>query len=408
MSDDASLSEVSVADPRLWKDGPPHELFEEMRRSCPVHWSAEIPGLPNEEGFWSITSTADIRQVTLDWRTFSSERGGVEITNHVSPIEFARAEFIGMDPPKHDRLKALFLKGFTAERVAEDEGWIREIVTTVLDRLEGRETCDLVSDVSQPVVSRVIHRMLGIPEEDDARWAEYMKLYMAKEDPEINPGGVDAYVNEILPLVVDEATKLVRQRIEKPGDDLISVIAQAEIDGQRLSDIEMAMGVLLLVSAGNDSTMATYVSAMKALMELPDQRQQVLEDMSLVPGVVEEALRMYPAFFAFRRTATHDVELGGRKIKENDKVVMWYVSSNRDAAEHENPHVFDVRRNPQHQAFGAGGRHFCLGSSLARLELRVMIEETLMRFPEMTVIGDAPHAESFLVNQFKSLPVRLR
>jgi cholest-4-en-3-one 26-monooxygenase len=146
---------------------------------------------------------------------------------------------------------------------------------------------------------------------------------------------------------------------------------------------------------------------MRALMEHPEERELLLADPSLVPSAVEESLRMFPAFAHFRRTATRDAELAGQQIREGDKVVMWYVSSNRDESRYEDPDRFDVRRNPEHQAFGAGGRHFCLGTALARLELRVMFEETLARYPSMEMAGRPTVVESGFINQLKTLPVRL-
>ena len=184
--------------------------------------------------------------------------------------------------------------------------------------------------------------------------------------------------------------KLIAERRATPTDDLTSVLVHAEIDGERLEDHEIVMGFFLLMAAGNDSTKATYCSGMRALMENPEQRQMVLDDPSLVPAVVEESLRMFPAFAHFARTATRDTELHGQTIREGEKVVMWYPSSNRDETRYEDPDRFDVTRNPEHQAFGAGGRHFCLGTALARLELRILIEETLKRFPEMEIAGE-PH-----------------
>jgi cholest-4-en-3-one 26-monooxygenase len=143
-------------------------------------------------------------------------------------------------------------------------------------------------------------------------------------------------------------------------------------------------------------------------MDHLDQRQLLLDDPSLIPGAVEESLRLFPAFAHFRRTATHDTELGGQPIREGEKVVMWYVSSNRDESRYDDPDRFDVTRNPEHQAFGAGGRHFCLGAALARLELRILFEETLARFPSMEATGTAEYVESPFINQLKTLPVRLR
>jgi cholest-4-en-3-one 26-monooxygenase len=315
--------------------------------------------------------------------------------------------FIGMDPPKHDRLKALFQAGFTPKRIADHEQAIREIVTRVLDRLEGREQCDLVNDVAQPAVSRVIGSFMGIPEEDDAVWARLMNSTLGAADPDLNPGGFDGAVHKDVPEIFARCRKLIAQRQEHPTDDLTSVLIHAEVEGQKLEEHEIVMGFFLLVAAGNDSTKATYCSAMRALMEDRSQLQLLLEDPSLIGSAVEESLRMFPAFAHFRRTATADTELHGQKIKQGEKVVMWYASSNRDETRYEDPDRFDVRRNPEHQAFGAGGRHFCLGTALARLELRILLEETLRRFPAIEPAGTPLHVESPFVNQLKTLPVRL-
>src|SRR5436305_14668106 len=315
--------------------------------------------------------------------------------------------FIGMDPPKHDRLKMLFQAGFTPKRIAAHEPAIREIVTGVLDRLEGRETCDLVIDVAQPVVSRVIGSFMGIPPEDDAMWAQLMNAALGAGDPDLNPGGPEAIMGEYIPQIFENCRKMIAERRARPTDDLTSVLVHAEVDGQKLEEHEIVMGFFLLVAAGNDSTKATYCSGMHALMQSPDERARLLADPSLIPSAVEESLRMFPAFAHFRRTATCDTELGGQQIREGEKVVMWYVASNRDESRYHDPDRFDVARNPEHQAFGAGGRHFCLGTALARLELRIMFEETLARFPDIELVGRPSWVQSAFLNQLKSLPVRL-
>jgi cholest-4-en-3-one 26-monooxygenase len=185
------------------------------------------------------------------------------------------------------------------------------------------------------------------------------------------------------------------------------VLVHAEVDGQRLEEHEIVMGFFLLVAAGNDSTKATYCSGMRALIENPGQRRLLLDDPALIPGAVEESLRMFPAFAHFRRTTTAETELHGQRIGAGEKVVMWYVSSNRDETRYEDPDRFDVRRNPEHQAFGAGGRHFCLGTALARLELQILLQETLDRYPAMEMAGTPAFVESPFLNQLKTLPVRL-
>jgi cholest-4-en-3-one 26-monooxygenase len=403
----SDLEHVLVGERELWQDGPPHDLFRRLRSECPVHWTSKITEYPNEAGYWSVTTADDVHAVSRDWQTYSSERGGVTAVTDVFPLELARAMFIGMDPPKHDRIKALFQAGFTPKRIADHEDEIRAIAIDVLGRLAGRESCDLVTDVAQPVVSRVIGSFMGIPEADDAIWANLMNSALGAGDPDLNPEGVPGVIERDIPEIFARCRRMIAERREHPTDDLTSVLVHAEVDGQKLEEHEIVMGFFLLVAAGNDSTKATYCSGMRALMENPEQRQILLEDPSLVPSAVEESLRMFPAFAHFRRTATCEAELGGRQIREGDKVVMWYVSSNRDQSRYDDPDRFDVRRNPEHQAFGAGGRHFCLGSALARLELRILLEETLARFPAMELTGTAKVAESPFINQLKTLPVRL-
>jgi cytochrome P450 len=407
-ADPIRVDEVLVSERELWMDGPPHELFKQLRHECPVHWTAKITEYPQERGYWSVTRPQDIHEVSRDWETFSSERGGITaLTNGVFPLELIQAMFIGMDPPKHDRLKALFQRGFTPKRIAEHEDEIRAITTRVLDRLEGRETADLVTDVAQPVVSRVIGSFMGLPEADDETWARLMNTMMAAGDPDLNPDGVESVMEKDVPEMFARCGELIAARREHPTDDLTSLLVHAELDGQKLEEHEIVMGFFLLMAAGNDSTKATYCSAMRALMEHPEERRRLLEDPSLVPSAVEEALRMYPAFSHFARTATKDTEIAGQPIREGDKVVMWYVASNRDEELFEDPDRFDVTRNPEHQAFGAGGRHFCLGTALARLELTILLEETLRRHPDMEMISPGEYVESPFVNQLKTLPVRL-
>jgi len=401
------LKSVLLTERELWHDGPPHELFRALRNECPIHWTESFEEFPEEAGFWSVTTADDVHTVSRDWSTYSSERGGVLVAAAGFPIELARAMFIGMDPPKHDRLKALFQAGFTPKRIAAHEDAIRAIVIGVLDRLAGRETCDLVTEVAQPVVSRVIGSFMGIPEHDDAIWANLMNSTLGAGDPDLNPHGFEGAVEKDIPEVFERCRRLIAERQENPTDDLTSVLVHAEVDGQKLEEHEIVMGFFLLMAAGNDSTKATYCSGMRALMEDREQMQLLLEDPSLIPSAVEESLRMFPAFAHFRRTATCDTELHGQQIREGEKVVMWYVSSNRDETRYEDPDRFDVRRNPEHQAFGAGGRHFCLGTALARLELRIMLEETLKRYPAIELAGPPAVVESLFINQLKTLQVRL-
>jgi cytochrome P450 len=400
------LQTVQVADEDLWREGPPHALFRELRRSCPVHWSAGISQSPNDAGFWSVTKAEDVYTVSRDWETFSSA-SNIIVSDHMVPVEIIQGMFIGMDPPKHDRIKSLFQRAFTPKAISQHEDTIREITTTALDRLAGRETCDLVTELAQPVVARVICGFMGLDPEDDKPWAEAINGLAGFGDPELNPKGLEQLLAEDIPPLYEKCITLVADRRAHPTDDMLSVLVFAEFDGDKLSDEEIFAGFILLMVAGNDSTKATFTGTMRALIENPDQRQLLIDDPSLVPGAIEEALRLFPAFAHFRRTATKDTELGGCAIKKGDKIAMWYPSSNRDEDRYEDPDRFDVLRNPEHQAFGAGGRHFCLGTALARLELRILVEETLERYPNMTIDSEPTWVLSQFSSQLKTLSVRL-
>jgi cytochrome P450 len=404
---ETDLEDVLVLDDELWREGPPHELFRELRGKCPVHWSKRIAGQPLAGGFWSVTTPEDIQTVSRDWRTYSSEKGGVAAVSSGFAAQVMGGMFIAMDPPKHDRIKALFQTAFTPKRIAAHEDAIRAIVLGTLDRLSGQQTCDVVSDIARPVVARTIGSFMGIPEQDDAIWAKLVSSTLGATDRDLNPEGLGSLVEREIPEIFERSRQMIAARRAQPTDDLTSVLVHADLEGETLDEHEIIMGIFLLMAAGNDSTKATYCSGLRALIEHPEQRQLLLEDPSLIPDAVEESLRMYPAFPHFRRTATRDTTLGGRQIRAGQKIVMWYVSSNRDESQHEDPERFDVRRKTEHQAFGGGGRHFCLGTALARLQLRVLFEETLKRFPEMTLAAEPRMAESAFINQLTTLPVRL-
>ncbi len=411
MSPDAEtpITEILAYTDESWQEGPPNAIFKRMRSECPVHWSPEMPDFPGEAGYWSVTSFDDVHTVSRDWQTYSSEIGGfTAVTDAVLPLELSQAMFIGMDPPKHDRLKALFQRGFTPRRIAEHGDEIRGITLDVLGRLDGMDQCDLVDAVAQPVVSRVICRFMGLPAEDDSMWAELMNSVVAAGDEVLNPDGPEVVQEKILPEIFERCHELIEDRRANPTEDLTSVLVHGEVDGEKLEEHEIVMGFLLLMAAGNDSTKATYCSAMRAILEDDEQRQLLLDDPTLVPQAVEEALRMFPAFAHFRRTATKDTVLSGQQIKKGDKVVMWYASSNRDESVFDDADRFDLRRSPNdHQAFGAGGRHFCLGTALARLELTTLIEESLRYYPQMEIEGEPKFVVSGFVNQLRTLPVRL-
>ena len=398
------LDRIDLGDLELWEDGPPHELFTRLRNEAPAHWSP-LADYPDEGGFWSLTRAADLRTVSLDWETFSSYVGGIMVLDDFGiPLEGQQQQMISMDPPRHDRIKALFQKGFTPKRIAEHTEAIRGIVNDKLDLVCERGECDLVNDLAGPVVSRVIGMLIGSDPADDRRHLEETNMVLGFGDDDLRP--TEEAVVEMMARNWDETMEIVAERRANPGmDDLIDVLVHAEVDGEGLSDTEIFMGLGLLGAAGNDSTRSVFTSGMLGLFENPDQLRLLLADPELIPGAVEELLRMYPAFAHFRRTATRDVEMHGQTIREGDKVLLWYVASNRDESVYTDPQRLDVTRNPDHQAFGAGGRHFCLGAALARLEIRMLVSETLRRLPDIELAGEPAKARSLFLNQLKTLPV---
>jgi cholest-4-en-3-one 26-monooxygenase len=221
------IESLELTERELWLQGPPLEVFRQMRSQCPIHRTETFEEFPDEAGFWSVTTADDVYTVSRDWKTYSSEAGGVLAANGGFPLELAQAMFIGMDPPKHDRVKALFQKGFTPKRIAAHEDAIRAIVVRVLDRLEGRQECDLVEDVAQPVVARVIGSFMGISEEEDAIWAKLMNSTLAAGDPDINPDGVDGAVEKDVPEIFERCRRLIAERQESPTEDLTSVLVHA-------------------------------------------------------------------------------------------------------------------------------------------------------------------------------------
>jgi cytochrome P450 len=404
---DQDLSSIDLADPRLWDSGPPWELFSRLQREAPVHFSPQRVA-PEEGGFWSIVRHEDVRSVSRDFKTFSSERRGILLVDDVGvPLDVQRLQMISMDPPRHDRLKALVIKAFTPARVAEHEAHINRIISAVFDGISDRETFDLVADVARPIPARVAGSLLGTPPEDDPKLVHWTNVFTAFEDPKIREQWTDT--EAIFTDIINYVNAAIEDRRTNPRDDLITAMMNAEVDGERLNELEIATFFILLMSAANDSTRATYSATMLALMENPDQLALLREGPELIDAAVEEGLRYAPAFAFMGRAATEEVELHGQTIKENDRVLLWYLASNRDESVFEDPHKFDITRHEVgdlHQAFGGRGRHFCLGANLARLELKLWIKQTLERFPNLALDGEPTRVRALFLNQYNSIPVR--
>ena len=392
-----------LTDPDTFIAGAPHEAFARMRRDEPVAWHQE----EGAAGFWSLTRYGDVVAVNRDHETFSSSRGGVLLRDLPEEVlARQRLMMLNMDPPRHTRYRRLVGRAFTPRRVAGLEPRIREMVRNLLATLLTRGGGDAVVDLAAELPLQVIADLMGLPAEDRHRLFTWSNLLIGSEDPEYRPSAEEtasAFVE-----LRDYVHDLAAHRRQAPGDDLFSGLLHTDLDGERLSEIEIDLFFLLLLVAGNETTRNLISHGLLALIEHPAEWSRLGEDPGLVPSAVEEMLRWATPVRYFRRTAQRDTTLGGQRIAEGDKVVIWYASANRDESVFVDPDRFDVGRTPNdHVAFGGGGPHFCLGASLARLEARVTFEEVVAQVGEVALAGPVAPLRSTLVNGIKHLPVRV-
>jgi cholest-4-en-3-one 26-monooxygenase len=389
---------VDLTDLDLFVPGVPHHVFDWLRENAPVSFNPEATG----PGFWNLVKHSDVVYASRHHEVFSSAKG----TNIDDPQGGAELMMLNMDPPKHTRLRSLVSKGFHPKMIARMEPHIRDIARRIVDRIARRGECDFVVDVAAELPLEVIAEMIGVPHEDRHRIFEWSNRMIAMgEDPEY--GGSLEVATQAATEMFAYADRLAARRRAEPRDDLMSVLVEAEVDGERLTDLELDVFFLLLAVAGNETTRNLISHGMLLLMEHPEERERLLADMTLLPTAIQEMLRMATPVMHFRRTATRDVEMRGQEIRAGQKVVLWYVAANRDPEVFPDPHRFDVGRTPnEHLAFGGGGAHFCLGFSLAELEIRIMFEELLGRLPDMTLAGPVARLRSNFINGIKHLPVK--
>jgi cholest-4-en-3-one 26-monooxygenase len=394
------LSEIDLANPDTYVPAVPHAAFKLLRTTAPVFWHKD----PEGPSFWAITKYQDVVTVSRDPKTFSSARR-TALFQELGPEELAQTQMLmlNMDAPRHTKIRALVNKGFTPRMVARLEPHVREITTEIIDAVARKGQCDFVKDVAAELPLHVIAEMMGIPIEDRHALFDWSNRLIGFDDPEYATSEEDG--KKAAMEVYTYANKLAVERKNKPGDDLVSLLMSAEVDGEKLTELEFDLFFLLLMVAGNETTRNLISGGMLALMEHPEERARLLQDPSLMPTAVDEMLRWVSPVMSFRRTATRDTEIRGQKIREGDKVLIYYASANRDEEVFPDSDRFDVARTPNdHLAFGIG-EHFCLGSSLARLEIRVIFEELLRRLPDMEPAGPVARLRSSLINGIKRMPV---
>ncbi len=396
-----NLSDIDLVSPDVFVAGVPHHMFKVLRAEAPVFWHPEVEG----PGFWAITKYHDVVAISKNPATFSSNRRTALLPEMPQPqLDNQRLMMLNLDPPQHNKVRNLVNKGFTPRMVARLEPRIREITAAIIDRIAPKGACDFVTEIAAELPLQVIVEMLGVPMEDRHLVFDWSNRMIGFDDPEYQTTPEDGEIAAAE--LYAYANQLARERRQHPRDDLVTVLLNAEVDGERLSELEFDLFFLLLSVAGNETTRNLISGGMLALLEHPDQRDRLLADPSLLPSAVEEMLRWVSPVMHFRRTATCDTEIRGQKIRENDKIVMFYPSANRDEEIFPDADVFDITRHPnEHLAFGIG-QHFCLGAKLARLEIRVMFEELLRRLPDIELAGPVRRLRSNFINGIKAMPVR--
>ncbi len=391
-----TLADAQLGNPDTYVQGVPYEVFKMLRREAPVVWQET----PRGEGFWALTRYDDIIAVSQSHQTFSSAHG----TNIEDQSGGTELMMVNMDPPRHTKLRNLVSKGFTPKVVRAMEPHIREVATSIIDRVARRGECDFVTDVAAELPLQVIAELIGIPIEDRHQIFEWSNQMIGLDDPEYG-NSMDRAQQAAMGMFA-YADSLAAKRTQEPRDDVVSILMQAELDGEKLSPMEFDFFFLLLAVAGNETTRNLISGGMLALTEFPEERQRLLADPSLLPTAVEEMLRWVTPVMYFRRTALRDTEIRGQAIREGEKVTLWYPSANHDEDAFPDADRFDVGRTPNaHLTFGGGGVHFCLGASLARLEIQTMFEELLRRLPDIQLAGPISRMRSNFISAIKHMPV---
>lgn len=400
------LSEVDLNDLDVFEKATPHRWFKLLREQAPVHRHA---GAPGQEDFWAITKYEDLRMISKNPQLFSSEAKGA-LMRDTDPAGLAQLRLImlNMDPPKHRQYRSIVNKAFTPRMVHGLEAAVDRMVDEIIDAVCEKGECDFVDELAAPLPMQVICEMMGVPEEDRRSIYELGNAMVGFDDPELQEGQEalnEQQGQEAAAQMFMYAARLADRARSHPGDDLATALLNAEVDGHRLSELEFNSFFMLLAIAGNETTRTVTTNGMLDLIRHPAERRRVIDDPSLLNSAVEEILRHEPAVHAFRRTAMADTEIRGVEIKEGDKLVMWYPSVNRDEDVFTDPDVFDVGRSPNdHLSFGVG-EHFCLGSNLARMELRKIFGGLLRRLPDIELAAEPRRLRSNFVNGVKEMRV---
>lgn len=400
------LEDVDLLDLDRFQRQEHHDMFTVLRAEDPVHWTDE----PDGPGFWSITKHADVQSVNRDAVGFSAERGGMtlyESSNFDEGMDMRGKILVMIDPPKHTRYRMLVNKGFTPRMIGLIETHLAYRAELIVDQVIERGECEFVTELAAELPLQAIAQIMGVDQEERHLLFDWSNRMVGAEDPEYNQDPDDkADATMAAAELYMFASALRESRRNDPRDDIVTKLINAEIDGDKLTSEEFELFILLLAVAGNETTRNATAHGMHAFMTYPDEFVKLRNHPELMPSAVEEVLRWSSPVLYFRRQATCDLELRGKQIKAGDKIAMWHVSGNRDEEAFDDPFRFDIERTPNdHVAFGGGGAHFCLGASLARLELRLLFEQLVERTPDMVIAGEVERLRSNFIGGIKHIPV---
>ena len=403
---DLALADINPANPHLFRDDRWHDHFARLRAEDPVH----LNEIETAGRYWSVTRYDDVRAIDGDWKNFSSADGivlGLEVGSELQQQMVGRVTpFIAMDPPSHTEQRKT-VRGISAPSSLRNlEPQIRERTVSVLDALPDGETFDWVDTVSIELTTLLLATLFDFPLEDRRKLTRWSDIVFAIPQP----GGVvesQTQRREELMECVAYFERLWEERRENPGFDLVSMLVHGEAT-KDMPTVAHLGNLLLLIVGGNDTTRNTMSGSVYGLNEYPDQYDKLIADPSLVTSFVPEVIRWQTPLSYMRRTATNDVEVGGKLIRRNEQVLMWYLSANRDEEMFENADALDIERAnaDRHLSFGYG-IHFCMGSRLAELQLRILWEEALNRFERIEVVGQPERTFSSFVHGYTNLPVRI-
>lgn len=404
------LSTVDLTDLDRFAHGFPHDVFTVLRREAPVWWQEPTGHTPGGEGFWVLSRHRDVVAAAGDAATFSSHRGGSREGGGTLiedlPTGFAAGVLLNMtDDPRHHMLRKVVTPAVSPKALARMEAGLRTRTDAIVDAAVAGGGCDFVVDVAAELPLQAISLLMGVPQADRHYLFTWANSTLDHRDREL--GMDDEAVQTASAEMLAYGADLIAAKRRDPGDDILSAMASAEVDGEPLDDLTLQMFFSLLIAAGSETTRNTLAVGLLALIEDPRQWRALRSDRALMPTAVEEMLRWASSTAYNRRTATADVELGGRTIRAGDKVVLWWSSANRDEDVFDEPFRFDISRDPnRHVAFGHGA-HFCLGANLARLEIRLVLAALLDRVATIGLDGTPEWTRSNKHTGMRHLPVAL-